>query len=98
MAKSIDPKGISSAGQNGPPPKTAVSGSGANVKTATNVPGAASPRNTKNPGSSGQGLSRGRKNPKGNSETISKGSLAIKPKSAKGRTLKTTQRKQRKTR
>lgn len=92
MAKSIDPKGISSAGQNGPPPKTAVSGSGANVRTATNVPGAAAPRNTKNPGSSGQGLSRGRKNPKGNSETISKGSIKTGATSAKGRSLRTSKR------
>jgi hypothetical protein len=61
MAKAINPKGISSAGQNGSPPKTACKGEGINRKEVTNVPGGTAPRNTRSPGPSGKGLKKGRK-------------------------------------
>ncbi len=87
MAKAINPKGISGAGQNGKAPKTGLKGEGINRKEVTNIPGHAPKRNTRSPGPSGNGLSKGRKPVKEKSSTsklnISKPGGGIKVKSSK---------------
>lgn len=75
MAKAINPRGISGAGKNGAPPKTRVTGSGINAKTATNVPGGTSKRNTKNPGPAKGGTKAPKKGSSGRRAT---GKLNIK--------------------
>ena len=77
MAKKINPKGISGAGKNGPPPKVALRGEGINRKEVTNVPGGMGPRNTRSPGISGKGKAKGRK-PEGKEPLRSSGKLNIK--------------------
>lgn len=76
MAKKIDPKGISRAGQNGPAPKVAFRGEGVNRKEVTNIPGGTPKRNTRSPGPSGKGRSKGPKS-RPESSTLSKGKLNI---------------------
>lgn len=90
MAKSINPKGISGAGKNGTPPKTTLKGEGANRKEVTNVPGGTSARNTKGPGISGKGKSKGPKR-KPESTVLNSGKLNIK-KPGGGKTFPTTQK------
>lgn len=74
--KKIDPKGISRAGQNGSPPSIPVMGSAPNARTKTNVPGGV-PSRTGSKTSEGatKKPSKGRRNPKGNQETLKTGTL-----------------------
>lgn len=76
MAKKIDPKGISKAGMNGAPPKTAVRGKGINAKTVTNVPGASSDqRGNRSSEGATKRTSKGRRNTKGNESTLKTGKI-----------------------
>lgn len=69
MAKAINPVGISGAGKNGPAPKVALRGEGINRKEVTKIPGGTPERNTRSPGISGKGLSKGKKPVKEKSST-----------------------------
>lgn len=87
MAKAINPMGISGAGKNGAPPKTALKGEGINRKEVVNIPGGTPKRNTRSPGPSGKGKSKGPRPVKETSSTsklnISKPGGGIKVKSSK---------------
>ena len=76
MAKAINPKGISSAGQNDKPPATGLRGEGINRKEVTNIPGGTPKRNTRSPGISGKGKSKGPPR-KPQSTVLSSGKLNI---------------------
>ena len=85
----INPKGISSAGQNGPPPKVAVRGSAPNAREVTNVPGGTGSRTgTRASEGATKKPSKGRKNVKGNESTLAKGKLDISPKGGKALKLR----------
>ncbi len=87
--KQINPKGISNAGQNGPPPKVAVRGSAPNARTVSNVPGGIGSRTgTRASEGATKKPSKGRRNVKGNEQTLSKGKLNISPKGGKALNLR----------